>query len=141
MPQKKRNDKKAKEIRDPVKSQYGLVRDNYMKWLELTESMWLENLKAFEAQMDVWLSLQKGYLDFVKMISKSKPDPGVNIMDSSYNPFVAQMDYLTSLQKDIIDLKKRKAQKLTKGMIDLHKRNIEKTLSSFDKYLDLLSTV
>lgn len=141
MANKKRKDMKVKGLKDPVKSQYGLLKENYMRWLELTESIWLENLKAFEAQMDVWLSLQKGYLDFIKIISKANPDPGVNIMDRSYNPFIAQIDYLASLQRDIIELKKRKAGKLTKGMINLHKRNIQKTLSSFDKYLDLLSTV
>jgi len=128
-----------KQVEEQMNEQVKTIKGSYMNMLTVWRMMFNESMKALDNQMEYMLAMQLGYLDFIKMMTRIHPD--IKEMNTNMFPFLGQMEYLDTLHKDVIEIKKRKTEKLSKTFKNYHKQAADNTLEAFDKYCDLLSAV
>lgn len=121
-----------------MRKQTESVRKSYVDWLEMNKTMWMETLNSFDTQIELWLSMQLGYMDLMKNLMGSKPD--FMGLGKGLNPYAGQFEHINELNKEFIEIKKKKAEKVAKTLKQYHRKSLESTLEAFDKYCDLLST-
>ncbi len=108
------------------------VRENYIESFKLPISLWEENLRFLNTQIDQWLSFQQDYIDAV--IESYGKFPGLkgNLKETG-NYF----KYPLALQKSYIDSVRSNLDSFAKKNLDLIQNNIQQASSLFDSYLDL----
>jgi hypothetical protein len=52
----------VEDLTEPVREITGLVKENYLNGVEFASSLWEENLKILNTQVDQWLNLQQDYI-------------------------------------------------------------------------------
>jgi hypothetical protein len=63
--EEKRTVKVVEDFTDEVEQTTGFVRENYIKSFKLPISLWEENLKFLNTQIEQWLSFQQDYINSV----------------------------------------------------------------------------
>lgn len=120
---------KVKDFTDTVKGLTGLVKESYLNGVDLYLSLWTENLKVLDSQVDQWLNLQQEYINTGKdLYGKLPKEMGTFYKADSVDRFVTvQKDYVASVRKV--------SDKFTKETLNLAHKNVEKAFSLFDDYL------
>jgi hypothetical protein len=122
---------KVKDFTDTVKEITGLVKENYLNGVEFALSLWTENQKIWDAQIDQWLNLQQEYINAGKEFYEKLPK------DITAFSNVNSVDRFITLQKEYVESVRRVSDKLTRETLGLAQKNVEKTFSLIDGYLDL----
>ena len=112
------------------------VRENYIKSFKLPISLWEENLRFLNSQIEQWLSFQQNYIDAVMEFYDKFYDkfPGWNGNPKGTDNY---FKYPLALQKSYIDSVRSTLDDFTKQNLDLIQKNIEKASSLFDSYFNL----
>ena len=130
------NKKKAPKVEDStdmeVEETTGFVRENYIKSFKLPISLWEENLKFLNTQIEQWLSFQQDYISAV--IEFYDKFPGWNGDSKGTDSY---FKYPLALQKSYIDSVRGTLDSFTKQNLSLIHENIEKASSLFDSYFSL----
>jgi len=126
------------KLDENLKKQSESVKKSYVDWLELNKNLWSETLNSFDTQAELWLSMQLGYMDLLKNLLGFKP--GFTGFVKGLYPYAGQFEHINEFNSEFIDIKKKKVEKMAKTFQKYHRKSIESTLESFDKYCDLLST-
>ena len=129
---------KVVDVQEKVKEQADAVKEQYLGWMELNRNFLEESLKAMDMQLEMWLAMQLGCLDFMKNMLEI--EPAVKPFEHHLNPLAAHFENIGDFSREIIEMKKRKAEKFARTLKSYHRKNIENTISAFDKYCDMLST-
>ncbi len=108
------------------------IRENYIKSFKLPISLWEENLRFLNTQIEQWLSFQRDYIDAVIEFYEKFPGWNGNVKDTD-----SYFKYPLALQKSYIDSVKSTLDDFTKKNLDLIQKNIEKASSLFDSYFNI----
>jgi hypothetical protein len=108
------------------------VRENYVESFKQPISLWEENLRFLNTQIEQWLSFQQDYIDAVIEFYGKFPGLKGNLKETG-NYF----KYPLALQKSYIDSVRSNLDSFTKKNLDLIQNNIKEASSLFDSYLDL----
>ena len=108
------------------------VRENYIKSFKLPISLWEENLRFLNTQVEQWLSFQQNYINSV--IEFYNKYPGWNGNSKNTDSY---FKYPLALQKSYIDSVRSNLDSFTKQNLDLIQKNVEKASSLFDSYFNL----
>jgi hypothetical protein len=130
--------KEPRDITDVVKETNGLFKENYLAGLELTTSLWEENLKVLSSQLDRWFALQRDYTNLVRDLSEKPPTEVTKVWGVGLKPLASQVEWFISLQKNYLASVKDISDKFTKDVISLNQKNMERVFSAFSDYLGLL---
>lgn len=122
---------KVKDFTDTVKGITGLVKENYLNGVDLYFSLWAENMKVLDSQLDQWLNVQQEYIKAGKEAYEKLPKEFV-----AYSKADSAERFL-ALQKDYVATVKKVSDKFTKDTLNLAHKNTEKAFSLFDDYLNL----
>lgn len=129
---------KVIDVGEKVKEQTAVAKEQYLGLLELNKNFLNESLKAMDMQLELWLAMQLGLLEFLKNVFEVHPM--VQPFEPHLNPFAEHMQNLGEFNKEFIEIKKRKAEKIARNLQKYHRKTIESTISAFDKYCEMLST-
>jgi hypothetical protein len=129
---------KVIDVGEKVKEQTAVAKEQYLGLLELNRNFLNESLKAMDMQLELWLAMQLGLLEFLKNVFEVHPM--VQPFEPHLNPFAEHMQNLGEFNKEFIEMKKRKAEKIARNLQKYHRKTIESTISAFDKYCEMLST-
>jgi hypothetical protein len=110
----------------------GFVRENYIKSFKLPISLWEDNLKFLNTQIEQWLNFQQDYNKAVMEFYDKFP--GWNGKSENTDSY---FKYPLALQKSYIDSVRSTLDSFTKQNLNLIHKNIEKASSLFDSYFDL----
>jgi len=130
--------KETSEVKDStevVKGITGLVIENYLNSVKLALSLWEENQKVFDSQVEQLLKVQHDYINAtIEFYEKSTPATLWN-----KNPYAinGQAEHFATFQKDYVNLVRSSSDKFAKETLKLTQKNVEKSVSIFDDYLNL----
>jgi hypothetical protein len=108
------------------------VRENYIKSFKLPISLWEENLKFLNTQIEQWLSFQQDYINSVMEFYGKFPGWNANSENTD-----SYFKYPLALQKSYIVSVRATLDSFTKQNLELIHKNIEKASSLFNSYFDL----
>lgn len=108
------------------------VRDTCVKSFKLPISLWEENLKSLNTQIEQWISFQKDYMDVIEERYNKVPSWNANLLDTE-----GYFKYPLALHKTYLDSVKSTLNDITKKNLDLLQKNIETASSLFDTYFNL----
>lgn len=129
---------KVVDVEESVKQQAERAKESYEGWIAFNKAIMEESLKAMEMQLELMLSMQLGFLDFLQNTLEVKPI--IKPFEHHLSPYAEHMKHIGEFNKEFLEIKKRKVEKLTRNLQRYHKKAVESTISAFDKYCDLLST-
>jgi len=129
---------KVVDVEDKLKEQAETVKEQYLGWMELNRNFLKESLKAMDMQLELWLALQLGCLDFMKNVLEIRPS--IKPFEPHLNPLAAHFENIGDFSREMIELKKRKSEKFARTLKSYHRKTVESTLTAFDKYCEMLST-
>ena len=137
---KKRADSSLKivDVGEKVKEQTAAAREQYLGLLEMNRNFLEESLKSIDMQLEMWLAMQLGFLDFLKNVFEVHPM--VQPFEHHLSPYTEHLQNLGEFNKEFIEMKKKKAEKIARNLQKYHRKAFENTLSAFDKYCEMLST-
>jgi hypothetical protein len=137
---KEKEEVKVADFTEIFKGLSGLVRENYLSNLKITLSLWEENQKFANAQIDQFLATHKEYAEQLKAATeKFLPKEVVSFWNSGYSKvFDGNFDRLTEVQREYINLARSASEKFTKEAINLTQKTAEKAFSVFEEYLKAL---
>src|SRR3990172_3699557 len=92
---------KVKDFTETVKGMTGLVKENYINGVEFALSLWEENQKVLNAQVDQWLNLQQEFIKAGREFSDKFPKELATFSNgNSVDRFVTiQKEYVESARK------------------------------------------
>ncbi len=127
----KKKEVKVEEFSEFFKGISGLAKENYLSSIDVALSLWEENQKLVNAQIEQFFTVQKGYTEQIKSTFDkfSKDVPGFQLNGN--------LDRITSAQRDYINLVKNASDKVTKGWLNLTQKATEKAFSAFEENLNL----
>ena len=131
---KKEVEVKVEDFSDFVKGLSGLVKENYLSGLELSLSLWEENQKFVNAQLEQLFTAQKEYAAQLKSNLEKLPK------EFPHFYFDGNFDRLTNAQKEYIKLVRNVSDKLAKDFINLTQKATEKAFSAFEDHLNLFKS-
>jgi len=132
MSNKREAPKVVEDFTDVVKETTGFVRENYIESFKLPISLWEDNLKFLNTQIEQWLSFQQDYINAVTEFYDKFPGWNGNSKNTD-----GYFKYPLALQKSYIDSVRGNLDGFTKKNLDLIQKNIEKASSLFDIYFNL----
>jgi hypothetical protein len=128
-----RASKVAKDFTEVVVDETtGFVRGNYIRSFKLPISLWENNLRFLNTQIEQWLSFQQDYINAVREFYDKSPGWNGNSKNTD-----SYFKYPLALEKNYIDSVRRTLDGFTKKNLDVIHKNIEKASSLFDSYFDL----
>ena len=127
---------KVKDIKDSVKSSNGMVRENYLNSLNLAFSIWEENVKVVNAQVDQLLSARDEYSKSVKEFYSKLPKELFPFDGEGPKTLEEGTDRVVNFQNEYIDSVRGISDKFAKEARSLTQKNVEKAFSLVDEYLN-----
>lgn len=110
--------------------------ENYMKGLEFLMSVWGDNLNLFNKQVDLLVSAQEDYTQVIKDLYNRLTPQHLYGQDSK--GITTQIERMFVIQRDYINEMRNTFNRTFKNVIGLNQNDLEKFISLFEKYLDLL---
>lgn len=83
---------KLEQIEENVKKQTEYAKKSYADLLEMNRKMVEQALSAFDTQVEMWLSMQLGYLDMLQNVMDFRPD--LKEFGMLMNPFSGQFEHI-----------------------------------------------
>ena len=137
-PKIKNGELKAEEVDYAFGELAGLMKENYMTGIGLSLSMYNENARLLQRQMESWFALQHDYADLMKEFLRKFPGEGMGLQEGSLkSPFAAQIDWYISLQSSYYEFLRNALDKFPKETVSMGQKNIESAFSVFDNFLNL----
>ncbi len=124
--------KVVKDYAKVVDETTGSVRESYMESFKLPISLWENNLKLLNTQLEKWLNFQQDYINSVTEFYDKFPGWNGNSKNTD-----GYFKYPLALQKSYIDSVRATLDSFTKQNLELIHNNIEKASSLLDSYFDL----
>lgn len=128
---------KVKDFADMVKGITGLVRENYLNGFELALSLWGENLRILNTQIEQWQNLQQDYINAVKEFYERFPKEWATLWEENSKAINRQFDHFVAFQKNYVDLIRDIPDRFTRETLNLTQKNTETALSIFNDYFNL----
>jgi len=138
MTEVKKKEAGSRDIVDLFKGLTDLARENYKMGLELSISLWEENLRHITSQVNQWLVWQEDYNRLMKDLVDRFPNEVVNFWNGNSRAINGQAERFLALQRDYIDSGRKVSEKLTKDMVSFTQKSVERSFSLFSDYLSLL---
>ncbi|MER3445908.1 MAG: hypothetical protein C4291_03300 [Candidatus Dadabacteria bacterium] len=137
---KEKEEAKVADFTEVFKGLSGLVKDNYLSNLKIVLSIWEENQRLANAQIDHFLTTQKEYAEQLKAASERfLPKEVVSFWNGGYSKVLyGNFDRLAEIQREYINLARSTSERFTKEAINLSQKTAEKTFSVFEEYLKAL---
>ena len=132
----KKDTTKVKDFSEPTKEFSGLVKENFLNGFDFTLSLWEENVKALNTQVDYWLNVEKDFLKTVREFYSKFPKELNPSGNGNAKLLEAGSDRIVAFQKEYTDIVKTISDKLTKETRSLTQKNMEKAFSLLDDYLN-----
>ncbi len=132
----KKETHQVKDFTEPVKEFGGMVKENYLNGFDFALSLWEENVKALNNQVDYLLNAEKEYAKTVKEFSSKLPKEFGPIGNGNTKVIEEGVDRIVAFQKEYVNTIRSISDKLTKETRELTHKNIEKSFSLFDYYLN-----
>jgi DNA repair ATPase RecN len=126
----------VRDVTETLKEITSIVKENYLNSVELWVSLWEENLKVINSQLENWLNMQQSYLNSLKE-AYNKVQKDISTLTDPKVVF-EEIERLLALQKDYIDSLRRISNRYTKETFNLANRNTERFFSLFDECINLL---
>ncbi|MGQ0793550.1 MAG: hypothetical protein ACT4NX_05610 [Deltaproteobacteria bacterium] len=127
-----RKDIKVEDVTEFFKDLSGLVKENYLLTLDAYLSVWEENQKFANAQLEQFYSFQREYAEQVKTNFEKLPKQVSEVYTNS------GVDRIAAAQKEYVNLVKSVSDKFTKSSLALSQKLAEKAFSAFDEQLKTL---
>src|SRR5919108_1944246 len=133
---KEKEEVRVGDFTEVFKGLSGLVKDNYLSNLKITLSLWEENQRFANAQIDQFLATQKEYAEQIKAAAERfVPKEVVSFWNNSYSKVLdGNFDRLAEVQREYINLARSASEKFTREAIALTQKTAEKAFSVFDDY-------
>ncbi|HEX9830911.1 MAG TPA: hypothetical protein VGA94_04415 [Thermodesulfobacteriota bacterium] len=127
----KKKEVKVEDFSEFFKGVSGLVKENYLSSINVALSLWEENQKFVNSQIEQIFTIQREYTEQLKSTVEkySKDAPGFNINGN--------LDRVTSAQREYISLLKSVSDKATKDWLNLTQKATERAFSAFEENLSL----
>jgi hypothetical protein len=93
------------DVQGKVKEQAEVVKEQYLGWMELNRNFLEESLKAMDMQLEMWLAMQLGCLEFMKNVLEIQPV--VKPFEPHLNPLAAHFENMEDFSREIIELKRK----------------------------------
>ena len=122
---------KVKDFTETVKGMTGLVKENYINGVEFALSLWEENLKVSNAQVDQWLNLQQEFIKAGREFSDKFPKELATFSNGN------SVDRFVTIQKEYVESARKVSDKFTKETHNIAQKNVEKGFSLIDDYIGL----
>jgi hypothetical protein len=137
---KEKEEVRVADFNEVFKGLSGLVKENYLSNLKIALSLWEENMKFANAQIDQFLATQREYAEQVKAATeKFFPKEVVSFWNNSYSKVLdGSFDRVAEVQKEYINLARSASERFTKESINLTQKTVEKAFSVFEEYLKAL---
>ena len=132
----KKETQRPKDITGPVKELTGLVKESYLSGFEFTVSLWEENVRSLNTQVDYLINAEKDYVKSLKEFYSNLPKE-VNPFGNGKSKAIDDgVDRIVAFQQEYITALRSMSDKLTRETRDLTHKNVEKAFSLFDDYLN-----
>lgn len=137
---KEKEEARVADFTEVFKGLSGLVKENYLSNLRIALSLWEENQKFANAQIDQFLSTQKEYAEQLKAgTEKFLPKEVVGFLNNGYSKVLGgNFDRVVEVQREYINLARSASERFTKEAINLTHKTAEKAFSVFEEYLKAL---
>jgi hypothetical protein len=122
---------KVKDFTESIKGITGLVKENYLNGVEFALSLWEENLKVLNAQVDQWLNFQQEFIKSGRDLYDKFPKELALFSKGG------SVDHFATLQKGYVESVRKVSDKFTKETLNLAEKNVEIAFSIIDDYMDL----
>jgi hypothetical protein len=129
---------KVVDVGEKVKEQTEAAKEQCLGLLDLNKSFLKEYLKFQDMQLELWLAMQLGILDFMKNVFEV--NPMVKPFGRQLSPYAEHIRNLGEFGQELIEMKKKKAEKIARNLQKYQRKTIQTTISAFDRYCDMLST-
>jgi molecular chaperone GrpE (heat shock protein) len=126
----------VRDFTDTVKEITGVVKESYLNGLELALSLWEENLRVLNSQLDKWLSLQQDYVKAGKEYYEKFPKEMVPFLNGNAKAVNEEVDRVMSFQKDYVDSVRSISDKFIKDTLSLTQKNVDRAFSIYDDFLN-----
>ena len=104
-PKIKREELTVEEIEHAYGELIDVAKENYIAGIELSLSIYSENVRLLGKQMESWFALQHDYADLMRVFLGKFPGEGMGLWGGTLkNPFAAQVDWYFSLQNGYFEL-------------------------------------
>jgi len=131
----KKESTKVKDFTEPAKEFSGLVKENFLNGFDFTLSLWEENVKALNNQVDYWFNAEKDFLKTVRDFYSKFPKE-LNPSGNGNSKLLEEgTDRIVAFQKEYVEIVRSISDKLTKETKSLTQKNMEKAFSLLDDYL------
>jgi len=139
--ERKERERKERKIMEPLtlfKEFSGLFKENFLLSLELTKSLWDENLNLMNSQLNQWLFLPQNYTKVMTEAIERFPKEPLSLWVAQSKMMNDQTERFFVLQREYFDSVRKGSDKVTREAIGLTQKGIERSFSLFDDYLSLL---
>lgn len=134
----KKETHRAKDVARPVKELSGLVKESYLNGVEFALSLWEENVKSLNTQVDYLINAEKDYAKSLKEFYSGLPKEVNPFGNGNSKVLEDGLDRVVAFQKEYVNAVRSMSEKLTREARDLTHKNVEKAFSLFDDYLGSL---
>jgi len=131
---------KAKDFTDFVKSLSEVVRESQLAGLDLASSLWEENLKALNTQVEYWTSVRQDYTRQAKEFSEKFPKEVVSFWEDNSRTLNAHIERVLNFQQSYVESVRKSYDKFARDAFDLTQKNFDRGFSLFADYLNLLGS-
>ncbi|MBI4228145.1 MAG: hypothetical protein HY693_00340 [Deltaproteobacteria bacterium] len=132
----KKETQKSRDITNPVKELTGLVKESYLNGFEFAVSLWEENIKSLNTQVDYLINAEKDYAKSLKEFYSNLPKEVNPFGNGNSKVLEDGVDRVVAFQKEYINAVRSLSDKVTRETRDLTHKNVEKAFSLFDDYLN-----
>ncbi len=134
---------KVKDFTEPAKEFSGLVKENYLNGLDFTFSLFEQNMKVLNTQVDQYFDLEKEFISNVSEFYKDFPKDLPFAKDLPYGGGVKkvteQLDRYIAYRKEQVESARSMTEKFTKDARTAAQENVEKVFSLFTEYFSFLN--
>lgn len=130
----KKKEVKVEDFSELVKGIGGLVKDSYLSGLEFTLSLWEENQRFIDSQIEQFFKVQKGYIEQLQSALERLPKDFPSLYSNG------NLDRLTSAQREYVKLVRNVSDKFTKDLLNLTHKAAEKAFAAFEESLNLFKS-
>jgi hypothetical protein len=132
----KKETQRSKDVTNPVKELTGLVKESYLNGFEFAVSLWEENVKSLNTQVDYLINAEKDYVKSLKEFYSNLPKEVNPFGNGNSKALDDGVDRIVAFQKEYINAVRNMSDKLTRETRDLTQKNVQKAFSLFDDYLN-----
>jgi hypothetical protein len=139
---------KVKDVTEPAKEFSGLVKENYLNGLDFTFSLFEQNMKVLNSQVDHYFDLEKEfvtnlsefYKDFPTELPFTKDLPFAKDLplDGGIKKVAEQLERYTSYRKEQVASARSITSKFAKDAHSMAQENVEKVFSYWTDYFNSL---